>query len=266
MTREEIAIAGNAEIEQCAEDFRAAVRLLNADVRADPVAYRVVLVSAGDSCRRYLQKIENVIAAADILGIQRSEVWANDLAASAANALDLLPSYYRRIRRDFTALGERSPEPSPAAFFTLQSAVITYSPEMAEKLRQEFELEHLPVEGFKRPARMNKMYSQTEKIAMASVAVAFLLIMLGIGVFVKDFNAVNIWIFRVVLSLAAGAFGGVFIGGFIHVEGKVKTFTVRAGGAAAFFLLVYLANPPVLVSKAKDQPPVEKASPVPQTP
>src|SRR5262249_3094357 len=55
----------------------------------------------------------------------------------------------------------------------------------------------------------------------------------------------QIFIYRVVMSLAAAGIGAV-IPGFIYV--KVSSL-VRAGGAIACFVLVYLVNPPSLASQ-----------------
>ena len=56
------------------------------------------------------------------------------------------------------------------------------------------------------------------------------------------------FIFRVVLSLAAAGIGAI-LPGFLNIEGQLANFTVRSGGALALFLLVYRINPPTLLPR-----------------
>jgi hypothetical protein len=66
-----------------------------------------------------------------------------------------------------------------------------------------------------------------------------------------------LFIFRVVLALGAGALGAL-IPGFIEV-----TFRnwLRAGGAIALFVIVYLINPPELITEAPAPPDPPAAGP-----
>jgi hypothetical protein len=57
-------------------------------------------------------------------------------------------------------------------------------------------------------------------------------------------------IFRVVLALAAGAFGAL-IPGFIEVSFRNW---LRAGGAMALFVIVYMINPPALIAESAIPP------------
>jgi len=63
-------------------------------------------------------------------------------------------------------------------------------------------------------------------------------------------------VFRVAMSLGAG-FLGSFIGGMLTAHFSWANVGIKAGGAAAFFTIVYLLNPPVsriLSKKSKDPP------------
>jgi len=59
------------------------------------------------------------------------------------------------------------------------------------------------------------------------------------------------WIFRVVLALAAGGVGAV-VPGMIDLQiGSTGKVLIQAGGALALTVLVYLFNPPDQVAKLK---------------
>jgi small GTP-binding protein len=87
-----------------------------------------------------------------------------------------------------------------------------------------------------------------EKIVAFVFGISFVTVMLYIAIFFPNPTDFQIFIFRVVLALSASGIGAV-IPGFINLEiTKDKLMLVRAGGAIALFLLIYLINPPVLVS------------------
>jgi hypothetical protein len=82
-----------------------------------------------------------------------------------------------------------------------------------------------------------------EKIAAYGFGVVFISVLIAIAMFVPEPKPFQQWIFRVVLSLAAAGVGAV-IPGMINVEWKDPK--IRAAGAFALFVIVYLLNPPAL--------------------
>jgi VIT1/CCC1 family predicted Fe2+/Mn2+ transporter len=88
-----------------------------------------------------------------------------------------------------------------------------------------------------------------EKITMIASGAFFLLVILLLAVFIPDPKPFQIFAFRVVLAVAASAFGCA-IPGLLHIESRAAMFTLRAGGALALALLVYAFNPPELVTRS----------------
>ncbi len=79
--------------------------------------------------------------------------------------------------------------------------------------------------------------------------IIFLGLLLVIAVFIPNPTPFQIFVFRVVLALAAAAFG-IVIPGFLKVEMPLwRRGLISAGGAMALFLIVYQVNPPALVGK-----------------
>ena len=86
-----------------------------------------------------------------------------------------------------------------------------------------------------------------EKIAAVVIGVTFLITLLVLAVLVRNPTPFQIYVFRVVLSLAGGAFAAL-ITGFIEITlPLLQRGMVRAGGGLAVFLLLYLSNPPALI-------------------
>lgn len=74
---------------------------------------------------------------------------------------------------------------------------------------------------------------------------AFLVVLVIIAIFIGDPTGFQIFVFRVVLAIAAAG-AAAMIPGFLSV--KIATW-VRASGALAVFALVFLVNPPALVAE-----------------
>jgi len=85
-----------------------------------------------------------------------------------------------------------------------------------------------------------------EKIAAFAFGIVFVVVMLLIAFFVKEPTPFQLFVFRVVLALAAAGVAAL-IPGFLDIKSKVLRNSIRGGGALAVFVIVYLINPPQLV-------------------
>jgi hypothetical protein len=90
-----------------------------------------------------------------------------------------------------------------------------------------------------------------EKIAISAFGVVFLLIVLIITVYFPKPADFQVFVFRVVLSLAAGAIAAI-VPGFFHIESRLRRNVVKASGAIGISVLVYLTNPPRLATRQTD--------------
>lgn len=79
--------------------------------------------------------------------------------------------------------------------------------------------------------------------------IVFVTVMLVIAIAIPNPSSTSFFTYRVVLALAAAGIAAV-IPGFLNVEISLGLKTViRAGGAIAVFLIVFLMNPAELVAK-----------------
>ncbi|MEW6640492.1 MAG: tetratricopeptide repeat protein [Pseudomonadota bacterium] len=97
----------------------------------------------------------------------------------------------------------------------------------------------------------NLNQSLTGQVLLAFIfGVVFLGVLLVIAYVTPTPTPFQEWIYRVVMALAAGGVGAV-IPGFLDV--KISNW-IRAGGALACFVIVFLVNPPLLATqKLRDQ-------------
>lgn len=195
-----------------------------------------------------LNCVESCISKSELLGANRSEFWAKELANTASNMLDTIPRFYERLQDEAVRLELEPIVPSPNAYSAMQNAVLIYNPEQVKELKENFERLQLPVRGFTHPAKMNTMYTSKEKAAMLTIIFVFVAALLGIGVFKTEWTPQGFVIVRAILAVFAAALAAIAIPGFLEVKLKVKrSVYIRATGAIAVFVVVFLINSPQLV-------------------
>lgn len=95
--------------------------------------------------------------------------------------------------------------------------------------------------------RKSDIWSRNWQMLLAfGFGILFVLALLVLTIFVPSPTDAQFFIFRVVLALAAAGIGAIIPG---LIEVSVST-SVRAGGAIALFVLVYLFNPPGVLRTA----------------
>ncbi len=91
------------------------------------------------------------------------------------------------------------------------------------------------------------------KLSVAS-GLTFIVLLLVIAVFIPKPSVFQIFVFRVVLALAAAAFGAT-IPGFLKIDVPLwGKGLISAGGALGLFVLIYQVNPPALMTETKPKP------------
>lgn len=111
----------------------------------------------------------------------------------------------------------------------------------ARKTHSRAAEKHVPSEAETKPA--DPPNAPWEKVAAFAFGIVFVVVMLAIALFVPEPKPFQEMLFRTVLALAAAGVGAV-VPGMISVEWKNPK--LRAAGAFALFVIVYLLNPPKL--------------------
>ena len=105
-----------------------------------------------------------------------------------------------------------------------------------------------------------------EVIAVSILGVMFIVTLIVLAIYIPNPTAFQWFIFRVVLALSAGAVGAI-IPGFLSINiTLLQGIGISAGGAMAFFLLIYKFNPPPLndvpaITPIKRVPPLRRVKP-----
>ncbi len=88
-----------------------------------------------------------------------------------------------------------------------------------------------------------------QKLPLASIITGVLFILVGLVVVIimGNLSPQAFWIIRVMVALGTGFIAAGILGP-IDFKGTVKNWTIKAGGPIALTLVIYLLNPPNLVS------------------
>ena len=87
---------------------------------------------------------------------------------------------------------------------------------------------------------------ETLDIVLLTVGLVLIFVALIVALIVPKPSVFQFWVLRVILALG-GACIGAIIPGFIEFASQINEIALRAGGAIALFLVIYLINPPTYV-------------------
>jgi len=151
--------------------------------------------------------------------------------------VDLFPDYSKGVERLLVSLSR------------------TQNPVKSEPAKKKESQEIKPDTGKKAenmPEIQDKTPAWVLKVSVGS-ALAFLICLMILAVFIPDPKPFQIFVFRVVLALAAAGFGAT-IPGFLKVELPLwKKGLISAICAIALFVVVYKVNPPELIHQPAPQ-------------
>lgn len=86
----------------------------------------------------------------------------------------------------------------------------------------------------------------TLEIVLLTVGLVLIFVTLIMALIIPKPSVFQFWVFRVIMALG-GACIGAIIPGFIEFTSQINEIALRAGGAIALFLVIYLINPPTYV-------------------
>lgn len=209
----------------------------------------------------FFNAFEDSIAVDSLLGADHDSTWYSGKAESASNVLGTIVLHFRVVKEKAGRAG-RSPSdfwPSPTAYAAMQRIVKRVVRQQADTLRKDFLSLGLPTYGFDHDEKEKRRMAKWQKITGVCFGIAFVVVLLILAVVVPTPTAQQFFVFRTVLALAAGACAAMLTG-FLNVEGRIKSLSIRAGAGLAVFVIVYVVNPPALVADP-DEPTSESRAP-----
>ena len=87
---------------------------------------------------------------------------------------------------------------------------------------------------------------KTLEIVLLILGVVLIVVSLIVALIIPKPSVFQFWVFRVIMGVG-GACIGAIIPGFVEFTSQINEIALRAGGAIALFLVIYLINPPTYV-------------------
>lgn len=217
------------------------VNLTATDAPADS-DLRDALLELQKAATTYFNFYEEFVGNSSLLGAHDDSLWAIGFAEDCLAVLQVMPFHFKLIRKGFQTLNiDVDSNPSPTAYANMQRVCKKHlqKPIINETIAQ-FTESSLPIHGFQ--VKEGFTLSASIRIILAfTFGVVFIMMVLGLAIWLPNPSGFQYLIFRLVAALAAGGVVAV-MPGFIEVKfGK----WLRAGGTLAVFAIVYFMNPAV---------------------
>ncbi len=244
----QLALEQEAQIQHHRARYKEVMQAFLNDPNPDATALRSRLQEIHGAGVDYFNAFERSIPTSSLLRADDDPAWYSGKGETAANVLGTIVLHFRTVKQkaEQATLSSSDFWPSPTAYAAMQRIVRHVVPEQADNLRGQFASLGLPTYGFDH-AEMEKPRMPTwQKIIGVCFGIVFVIVLLCLALWVPKPTSFQVFVFRAVLALAAGACA-TMLTGFLNVEGRGKRWTIRAGAGLAVFVIVYMMNPPALV-------------------
>lgn len=197
---------------------------------------------------KYFNFIENFVGNSGLLGAHANGKWVTGFAETCHSVLKAFVVHVNFLRSHSETLAGVLEQPDSAAYANMQRMTKEYLPkEQWQQIESMYRENDLPVAGFEY-AGVNDL-NETPKWQLITglvVGVVFAFLILLSAIFIPSPTPTQFFIFRGVFSVSLAAIAAI-IPGLLNVESRFQKFSIRATGAIAVFVIVWLLNPPALV-------------------
>ncbi|MCD1640874.1 hypothetical protein K7H92_19315 [Pseudomonas stutzeri] len=197
---------------------------------------------------KYFNFIENFVGNSGLLGAHANGKWVTGFAETCHSVLSAYVVHVNFLRSHLATLKGALEHPNIGAYANMQRMTKEYLPkEQWQSLKIIFKENSLPTTGFEYSGAND--LNETPKwqlLVGLAVGVLFSLIILASAIFIPSPSSTQFFIFRGVFAISLAAIAAI-IPGLLNVESRFQKFSIKATGAIAVFVIVWLLNPPALV-------------------
>ena len=249
MTNEQSVAKAEAKIAKLKEDYVSCLTkiiLRHADDNSSPTLEELL------KCQRlsliYFNYVEGFVGQSGLLGAHENGLWVTGFAETCYGLLEVILSNYLFFKKNRAAFHGHLNEPSIHAYSNMQRMVKEYlRKEQYLKLKQDFKENGLPITGFefKEAPDMSKS-GNWQPIVGVVISLVLMFVVMFFAYATPNPSVFQTFIFRGIFALAAALIAAI-IPGFLSVETRWKSLKLRATGASAIFVIIWLVNPPMLM-------------------
>lgn len=197
----------------------------------------------------YFNFVENFVGNSGLLGAHANGKWVTGFAETCHSVLETYIMHTKFLRGHESVLGYSYQKPNSHAFANMQRMTKEYLQKSTWKnLQADYAKNNLPVTGYTHSGASDLSETPTWQLILGlAVGVLFLIAIMALAVFIPSPTAWQAFIFRGGFSISLAAISAI-IPGLLTVESRFQKFSIRATGAIAVFVIVWLVNPPGLIS------------------
>ncbi|MAZ86102.1 MAG: hypothetical protein CL693_00450 [Cellvibrionaceae bacterium] len=196
----------------------------------------------------YFNFIESFVGNSGLLGAHVNGKWVTGFAETCHSVLKAFVVHVSFLRSHSEAWLGALEQPDESAYANMQRMTKEYLPkEKWEKLESLFKENTLPIAGFNYSGANDLIETpKWQLIAGLVIGLLFSLIILLAAIFIPNPTPAQFFIFRGFFAVSLAAIAAI-IPGLLTVESRFQRFSVRATGAIAVFVIVWMLNPPQLI-------------------
>lgn len=249
MTNEQAVLQAEAEIEKLKQAYMA---------HLEPIVIKIHehgerpslqdLLTCQKLGTKYFNFIENFVGNSGLLGAHANGKWVTGFAETCHSVLKAFVVHVNFLRSYSDKLTGALEPPDTAAYANMQRMTKEYLPKYHWKqIESLFKENALPIAGFEYAGAndLNEI-PKWQLITGLVIGALFALLILLLAIFIPSPTPTQFFIFRGVFSVSLAAVAAI-IPGLLNVESRFQKFSIRATGAIAVFIIVWLLNPPALI-------------------
>ncbi|WP_047552190.1 hypothetical protein [Methylotenera sp. G11] len=196
----------------------------------------------------YFNYVESFVGTSGLLGAHANGKWVTGFAETCHSVLDAVLAHHDFLNSHSGVLKASLVKPDVNSYANMQRMTKEYlQKETWQTLEQQYRASSLPVAGFKmKEAKDLKETPKWQLITGLVIGVLFALVILVLVVFIPNPTLSQFFVFRGLFAISLAAVAAI-IPGLLNVESRFNQFSVKATGAIAVFILVWMLNPPALI-------------------
>lgn len=249
MTNEQTVLQAEAEIERLKQAYMEHLNPIVINIHEHEESPTLQdLLTCQKLGAKYFNFIENFVGNSGLLGAHANGKWVTGFAENCHSVLRAFVVHVNFLRSHSETFSGALDQPDAAAYANMQRMTKEYLPkEQWQQIESMYRANDLPVAGFEYAGANNLNETPNWQLVTGLViGVLFALIILLSTIFIPSPTATQFFVFRGVFAVSLAAIAAI-IPGLLNVESRFQRFSIRATGATAVFVIVWLLNPPALV-------------------
>ena len=249
MTNEQLVLIAEGKIEELKQNYMDVLQPLAVEYNSSKVTPSVEkLIECLRKGNTYFNYVESFVGNSGLLGAHVNGKWVTGFAETCHAVLESYILHIKFLRSHSSVLGSSYQEPNSQAYANMQRMTKEYLEKDTWKaIERKYQENNLPVLGFKYSGASDLQNTPNwQLISGLIIGIILLLVLFVLAVIVPNPTKWQAFIFRggFAISLATVA---AIIPGLLTVESRFQKMSIRATGAIAVFVIVWLVNPPALI-------------------